>query len=741
MSIGFPPPIAPALSNLYPAQAYGGTWDGSSGHDVGPAIQAAINAAAAAGGGTVIIPAGNYYIATALAQNKSGVHIRGGGMGQPRDTVSNTHYLAVTRLIWNGASGATMLNVEPGVSATTSLYSCDLIDFVLDGNSTAAVCLKWKQTAHSIIRLGVAEPTSIGAWFTTATVGDPSYGDGPGVQDCDVWLWSRVVATGSLATGMLFDSGPAPAQGNVSYNRFHHLECLYNGGDGIVFGSFDTNYISTIRSYLIGSAITGNPVVFANTTYTSPNGITPNVLNNGYGDNQIIFAGSPIYIAGSTNGATFTANISNTGNSALAPVSLTTNAASSSGSDVLNFASVSGVAAGMSVTAGGVGAGFYPFSLVDSITATTVTIRTTVMGAGGVTSVASGTACTFSMGMTATAVAGTYTLTAASSTTFNLTAPSGGNTQSGIAISGGVITFTDMVIPMSGTPSTGDSWTITVPSATNRTQILFTDKANNISDPYFEPGATGMAIVGVSPRTMVNFGPWGSGSFAADGHSRINNLGFPTGIGSFVAGGGGGIASGKFSTQIGGTGNNVSGFDGAIIGGANNNLSGNASTAIGAQNATDRGHLNCQVWAAGDLATQGDAQTRRFALRGTGSSTSAVRVTANGSTASTTNVVNLPTESAFQLHIRVVALDHTTPANSMSWGDWNGLMTQGASASATALAMDTTPTPHTTGTTTGASITASADTTNGGLNISFTPPTGNTDTWHVVAIVETVEVQ
>jgi hypothetical protein len=37
--------------------------------------------------------------------------------------------------------------------------------------------------------------------------------------------------------------------------------------------------------------------------------------------------------------------------------------------------------------------------------------------------------------------------------------------------------------------------------------------------------------------------------------------------------------------------------------------------------------------------------------------------------------------------------------------------------------------------------TATADTTNGCLNLSFTPPTGNTDTWHPVARVETVEVQ
>ena len=38
-------------------------------------------------------------------------------------------------------------------------------------------------------------------------------------------------------------------------------------------------------------------------------------------------------------------------------------------------------------------------------------------------------------------------------------------------------------------------------------------------------------------------------------------------------------------------------------------------------------------------------------------------------------------------------------------------------------------------------VAATADTTNGCLNISFTPPTSNTDTWNVVGYVQTVETQ
>ena len=60
--------------------AYGNcTWSTAAGADVGPCIQAAITAAATAGGGNVILPAGNFNLATQLTVGVQGVHITGGG--------------------------------------------------------------------------------------------------------------------------------------------------------------------------------------------------------------------------------------------------------------------------------------------------------------------------------------------------------------------------------------------------------------------------------------------------------------------------------------------------------------------------------------------------------------------------------------------------------------------------------------------------------------------------------------
>ena len=56
--------------NAYPAILYGGTWDGSPTHDVAAGINGAYAACAAAGGGVVILPAGTYYVATALSNGR-----------------------------------------------------------------------------------------------------------------------------------------------------------------------------------------------------------------------------------------------------------------------------------------------------------------------------------------------------------------------------------------------------------------------------------------------------------------------------------------------------------------------------------------------------------------------------------------------------------------------------------------------------------------------------------------------
>lgn len=196
----------------------------------------------------------------------------------------------------------------------------------------------------------------------------------------------------------------------------------------------------------------------------------------------------------------------------------------------------------------------------------------------------------------------------------------------------------------------------------------------------------------------------------------------------------------QFAALIGGTFNTAGGLYGGVFAGNTNNTSGTAGFIGAGLQASDRSRYASQTFASGRLAANGDAQIGTFVLRGTGATTSAFRLTADNATAGSANCVNIPNNSAFSVVVNVMAFDHTTVSKNETWTLWSGLLTRGANAASTALTMASTPTPLTNGTVTGSAIAATADTTNGCLNISFTPPTSNTDTWNVVAKVETVEV-
>lgn len=127
------------------------------------------------------------------------------------------------------------------------------------------------------------------------------------------------------------------------------------------------------------------------------------------------------------------------------------------------------------------------------------------------------------------------------------------------------------------------------------------------------------------------------------------------------------------------------------------------------------------------------------AFSGSTNNTSAVRLTEDGQAAGAGNVVNLTYSEALHTKIRVVALDKTNTANWMSWS-LSGVLELTTGPGATTWTQTEAPVAGSGGTVTGASLAVSADTTNGGLNITFTPPTGNADTWNVAALLEYVLV-
>lgn len=189
----------------------------------------------------------------------------------------------------------------------------------------------------------------------------------------------------------------------------------------------------------------------------------------------------------------------------------------------------------------------------------------------------------------------------------------------------------------------------------------------------------------------------------------------------------------------GSQGSTVSGFQAGAIAGFNQLISGNYSFGTGLRT-SDRGRTACNAHGGGQFAAQGDAQECSHVLRGQTTSASAVRLTVDAGAVAAATIVSIPNSTAYSLSVHLHARNHTTLGNDYSWTLPNGILTRDATVGTTAVSLGT-PLTLTRGSVSGASVSLTADTTNGGLNLSFTPPTGNTDTWNVVARVVTVEVQ
>lgn len=739
------PPGTDFTPGIFFAVNYGScTWDST--HDVGPCINAAIAAAVANGGGTVMIDAGTFGLATPIVQGASGVHIVGAGSGRVRDTLDPTKFLSVTRLIWIGAADATMLTVEPG--GTQSLYSVDVTGITFDGANLAGVCAKLVQFSNSFIDIGVSEPRSIGAWLTT---GAAAFTDAPGTQNNDIWIQARSTSATYLPTGILLDSGIASAW-NTSFNRFHFLNAWYNKGDGIVFGNSDNNIIYDIRTFPDPNAGTGRPVVFASSLYTMPNGLT--VQGFAY-DSAVLHCGSPSVVEGFQAGSSIVPGVQ-TGSASVNTISVATNATTAFNNATLHFASTTGIVAGMVVNAGGWSSGIAPNSVVSSVTGTTVVLSTAAVGA-----VASGVTCVFSYGVTTSAVAGVYTITATGAATFSITAPAGGHSQSGVAYAAGIVSFTDLLLPLTGTPATNDTWTLTVPTAASNINVSLLDGANSVPTPVFENGANGFVSTTRNPYPRP-YGGTGNIAIAPVGGS--NN--------STAIGGSGANVTGQFATAIGGAGNIASAFASTAIGhnstasGANSLATGENSIAsatlafaagdttlanginsrTGGKGSSARSQYSADIWSGGNFTTQGDAQIGRYVLRGSGASAAAIRLTADGATAlaASNNSLIMPNASKYALSHEALIVDATT-GEYASWTLASAGIRRGANAAATAIAATTFPSwvqvSASNATAAGWSAPSmTADTTNGCVNVSWTPPGANTDQFYVVDHIRSVEI-
>lgn len=737
--------IADAINNpvssgvYYDARAYGGTWDAT--HDVGAAINAAIEAANTAGGGTVLIPAGEYGVSTPILQSHAKVRLVGGGIGIPRDQ-NPTKYLAGTRLIWIGAADATMCLISGGYGV--NIYACDVWDIVFDAASLAAVGIRFTNVSYSMIKVGGAEAKLVNIWWDTdGIIGT----QGPGNQQNDAWLYSRSTHATNAPTGILLDCGPLPpARFNTSFNRFHELFAWYRKGDGIVFAGNDNNITTDIITYADPSAATGIPLVFANNMYVMPNG---NPVGYGSFGVRVLHYSSPAVMQGFQTNSTITAGVGNTGTAALATFTIATNATTATGSDTLNFASTTGVVIGMAITSPGSSSGVMNHAIVRSLTATTVRMRQAVSGA-----VASGVSFIFGYGITISAVAGTYTITCVDATHWDITAPAGGHSQSNIALASGAVTFTDLVLPLTGTPIAGDTFTLVVPVPSKRTRLEFLDTGNGQPVPLVEPGADGWVSTDASPWPVAYGGTGLISSNPSVGLVSLDQV--------LLGNLGGSVGTTGSEAAVGGIANSVTGLGAGAFSGHQNVVSGIFAFGIGETNNVDGTHafgsgeegstrqrFNTQVVGAGMFSVSGDCQIALQPLSGSGTSATIVRLTADKAAANTVNTMNLANRSTYRIALEVTA--HQTGGASGTRDDsamWTAvvLVKRGAAAANTVFVggyyvaittlANTAIVAGTGFTPTIADVAAAAwlltinvDTTNGGLAVSGTGEANKNIEW------------
>jgi hypothetical protein len=242
---------------------------------------------------------------------------------------------------------------------------------------------------------------------------------------------------------------------------------------------------------------------------------------------------------------------------------------------------------------------------------------------------------------------------------------------------------------------------------------------NQATGSYSFIGGGGDA--GTAANRNVASGDW---SVVAGGwrNTASGEASFIGGGGSFGGGVAGNTASGTSSVVCGGYSNVSSGTSSAIGGGNNNTASGTRSTVVGGTYATTRGITGNTILGTPDRSIAGSAGVSQAGLLVLGVQTTDATATALRSStaaAGTTNQVILPNNSAYFFRGEVVS-GVTGGGNTKGW-TIEGVIKRGANAASTALVG--TPTVTSMYADVGAAtwaIAVTADTTNGGLRVTFT---------------------
>jgi hypothetical protein len=257
-------------------------------------------------------------------------------------------------------------------------------------------------------------------------------------------------------------------------------------------------------------------------------------------------------------------------------------------------------------------------------------------------------------------------------------------------------------------------------------------------------GSTGWISLNQSPAssptgTSVAFGLYnhaaGAYSFVAGGTSNVANAAY-----SAVVGGTNNQAGGGYSSTVGSVSSNSSGTYAAILGGNTHTADGESSVVVGGYRGTSRSIVGNTIFPASGSPISGSVGVSQTGLLVLGRQTTDATATvlrSNTSAAGTFNQVILPNNSAYFFRGEVIA-GVTGAGDSKGW-TIEGVIKRGATAASTVLVG--TPTVTSSYADAGAAtwaITATADTTNGGLAITVTGQTATTIRW--VAQIRTTEM-
>lgn len=261
---------------------------------------------------------------------------------------------------------------------------------------------------------------------------------------------------------------------------------------------------------------------------------------------------------------------------------------------------------------------------------------------------------------------------------------------------------------------------------------------NQATGSYSFIGGGGDA--GTAANRNVASGDW---SFVGGGRGNT-----ASGLGSVVCGGGldatttyANVASGLASTISGGLGHLANSTGSTVLGGFFGTASGAMSTVVGGRNSTTRAISGNTVFSASSVPISGAAngfnQAALLILARQTTDATATALCSDSSAAGTTNQVILPNNSAYLFKATVIS-NVTGGGNTSAW-KLEGAIKRGANAASTTIVglVTTTLLAQDAGAATWV-IAATADTTNGGLRITFTGQASTTI--RTVCKVETTEV-